>query len=77
MLLRVPGAGAGHGQELDHLWQSQFGYGIDCLTVVEACPEPCRRAQNLCRQPSVAAIEDFLAKAAVEARGRGLEPAVG
>lgn len=58
-----------HGQELDRLWQAQFGYGIDCLTEVEA--------QNLCRQPSVAAIEDFLAKAAVEARGRGLEPAVG
>lgn len=58
-----------HGQALDHLWQSQFGYGIDCLTDIEA--------QNLCRQPSVAAIEDFLAQAAVEARGRGLEPAVG
>ena len=58
-----------HGQALDHLWQAEFGYGIDCLTEVEA--------QNLCRQPSVAAIEDFLAKAAIEARGRGLEPAVG
>ena len=58
-----------HGQALDDLWQAQFGYGIDCLTEVEA--------QNLCRQPSVAAIEDFLAKAAIEARGRGLEPAVG
>ena len=58
-----------HGQALDDLWQAQFGYGIDCLTEVEA--------QNLSRQPSVAAIEDFLAKAAIEARGRGLEPAVG
>ena len=58
-----------HGQALDHLWQAEFGYGIDCLTEVEA--------QNLCRQPSVAAIEDFLAQAAVEARGRGLDPAVG
>ena len=58
-----------HGKVLDHLWQTQFGYGIDCLTDIEA--------QNLCRQPSVAAIEDFLAQAAVEARGRGLEPAVG
>jgi hypothetical protein len=57
-----------HGEALDQLWQDQFGYGIDCLTEVEA--------QNLCRQPSVAAIEDFLAQAAVEARGRGLEPAV-
>lgn len=58
-----------HGQALEDLWQAQFGYGIDCLTDIEA--------QNLCRQPSVAAIEDFLAQAAVEARGRGLEPAAG
>jgi len=57
-----------HGQALNDLWQSQFGYGIDCLTEVEAL--------NLCRQHSVAAIEDFLAKAAVEARGRGLQTAV-
>ena len=57
-----------HGQALDDLWQSQFGYGIDCLTEVEAL--------NLCRQHSVAAIEDFLAQAAVEARGRGLQTAV-
>lgn len=33
-------------------------------------------ALNLCRQPSVAAIEDFLAQAAVEARGRGPVPTV-
>lgn len=58
-----------HGEELDKLWKSQFGYGIDCLTEIEA--------QNLCRQPSIAAIEDFLAQAAIEARGRGFEPAVG
>ena len=57
-----------HGQALEDLWRAQFGYGIDCLTEIEA--------QNLCRQPTVAAIEDFLAQAAVEARGRGLEPAV-
>ncbi len=57
-----------HGQALEHLWRAQFGYGIDCLAEVEA--------QNLCRQPSVAAIEDFLAQAAIEARGRGLHPAV-
>lgn len=57
-----------HGQALDQLWQDQFGYGLDCLTDIEA--------QNLCRQPSVAAIEDFLAQAAIEARGRGLDPAV-
>lgn len=58
-----------HGQELEDLWQGQFGHGIDCLTDIEA--------QNLCRQPSVGAIEDFLAKAAVEARGRGLDPTAG
>ena len=58
-----------HGQALDDHWQARFGYGIDCLTEVEA--------RNLSRQPSVAAIQDFLAQAAIEARGRGLEPAVG
>lgn len=58
-----------HGEALDTLWQEQFGYGINCLTEVEG--------QILCRQPSVVAIEDFLAKAAVEARSRGLEPTVG
>jgi hypoxanthine-guanine phosphoribosyltransferase len=58
-----------HGQALDDLWKSQFGCGIDCLTEVEAL--------NLCRQHSVAGIEDFLAQAAIEARGRGLEPAIG
>jgi hypothetical protein len=58
-----------HGDALEKLWRNQFGYGLDCLTEVEA--------QILCRQPSVAAIEDFLAQAAIEARGRGLEAAVG
>jgi hypothetical protein len=58
-----------HGTDLDTLWRRQFGYGLDCLTEVEALV--------LCRQPSVDAIEAFLAKAAVEARGRGLEPAAG
>ena len=57
-----------HGDELDILWKTQFGHGIDCLTEVEAL--------QLCRQQSVAEIENFLAKAAVEARGRGLAPAV-
>ncbi len=56
-----------HGKGLDNFWRHQFGYGIDCLTELEA--------QNLVRQPSVAAIENFLAKAAVEARGRGIETA--
>ena len=58
-----------HGEELDRLWHAQFGYGIDCLTEVEAL--------QLCRQQSVAAIESFLAKAAIEARSRGLDPAIG
>lgn len=57
-----------HGQALDDLWRSQFGYGIDCLTEVEAL--------NLCRQQSVAGIEDFLAQAAIEVRRRGLASAV-
>ncbi len=57
-----------HGKALDDFWLSQFGYGIDCLTEVEAL--------ILCRQPSVAAIKDFLAQAAVEACGRGFETAV-
>lgn len=56
-----------HGAVLDDLWQSQFGYGIDGLTDVEAL--------ILCRQSSVAAIENLLAQAAVEARGRGLKAA--
>jgi hypothetical protein len=60
--------GKRHGNALEKLWQSQFGYGLDCLTEVEG--------QILCRQHSVAAIEDFLAQAAIEARGRGLEAAV-
>jgi hypothetical protein len=58
-----------HGEALNQLWQDQFGYGIGCLTEVEG--------QILCRQPTVDAIQDFLAQAAVEARSRGLEAAVG
>jgi len=58
-----------HGKELDTFWTAVFGYGIDCLTEIEA--------RNLCRQPSLAAIEDFLAQAAIEARSRGLDPAAG
>lgn len=57
-----------HGEELDQLWQAQFGHGIDGLTEVEAL--------QLCRQQSIAGIEGFLAKAAVEARSRGLAPAI-
>lgn len=57
-----------HGTELDKLWKARFGHGIACFIELEALQLP--------RQPSVAAIQDFLAKAAVEARGRGLAPAV-
>ena len=57
-----------HGQALEDLWQTQFGHEIGCLMEVEA--------QNLCRQQSVAAIEDFLAQAASQARGCGPEPAI-
>ncbi|WP_340316371.1 phosphoribosyltransferase [Rhizorhabdus argentea] len=57
-----------YGEALDQLWIDQFGYGIDCLTDVEA--------GILCRQPTVAAIENFLAQAAIEARSRGLQPAL-
>ncbi|MEY2925623.1 MAG: hypothetical protein RL367_100 [Pseudomonadota bacterium] len=56
-----------HGHALDTLWKTRFGYGIDCFTEVEAL--------NLCRQQSVAGIENFLAKATIEARGRGLQTA--
>jgi hypothetical protein len=55
-----------HGEALDAFWRAQFGYGIESLTELEA--------QNLCRQQSLAAIQDFLAQAAIEARRRGLEP---
>lgn len=58
-----------HGEALDQFWKDQFGYGLDCLTEVEG--------QILCRQPSLDTIQDFLAQAAVEARSRGLETAVG
>jgi hypothetical protein len=57
-----------YGEALDKPWTGQFGYGVECLTELEA--------QILCRQPSLAAIENFLAQAAVEARGRGLEVAL-
>lgn len=58
-----------HGEALDQLWKDQFDYAVDSLTELEG--------QVLCRQQSVDAIQDFLAQAAVEARRRGLETAVG
>lgn len=56
-----------HGEDLEHLWRDQFGHGLDGLTE--------REARQLCRLESVAAIQDLLAQAAVEARGRGLSAA--
>jgi hypothetical protein len=53
-----------HGTSLEHLWQRLFGYGLDCLTEVEA--------GYLGRVESVAAIQDRMAQAAKLARGRGL-----
>lgn len=58
-----------HGEALENFWREQFGHGLDCLTDIEG--------QLLGREPSLDAIRDRLAKAAVEARSRGLKPAVG
>ncbi|HEX3886945.1 MAG TPA: phosphoribosyltransferase [Phenylobacterium sp.] len=57
-----------HGDELEIFWRQQFGHGLECLTEIEA--------SQLAREPSVDAIRDRLAQAAIEARGRGLEPAI-
>lgn len=55
-----------HGQDLEHLWLSTFGYGLDCLTNVEG--------GYLARQPDVDSIRRFMAAAAEEARAAGLRP---
>src|SRR5665213_389185 len=55
-----------HGADLDTLWRQQFGHELECLTNVEG--------EILCRELSVDAIRDRLAQAAVEVRGRGLDP---
>lgn len=57
-----------HGEALETFWKAEFDHGLDCLTDVEG--------QILCRELSVDAIRGRLAQAAVEARGRGIEPAV-
>jgi hypothetical protein len=57
-----------HGEELENLWQEQFGHGLDCLTNVEG--------GILGREPTVESIRNRLAQAAVEARVRGLVPTV-
>ena len=55
-----------HGEELDQFWQAVFGYGVDCLTDIEA--------GYLHRVESVAAIRTRMADTATLARGRGLSP---
>ncbi len=55
-----------HGHSLDTLWKERLGHGLECLTNVEG--------GILCRELSVDAIRDRMAQAAVEARGRGLDP---
>jgi len=57
-----------HGEELEEFWTQQFGYGLDCLTDVEA--------KVLHREPTPDSIRARLAQAAVEARSRGLIPSV-
>jgi hypothetical protein len=53
-----------HGQALEHFWQDHFGYGLDCLTNIEA--------GFLAREHSFDAIRDGLAEAAEHARHGGL-----
>jgi hypothetical protein len=59
----------GHGEELEQLWQEQFGHGLECLTNVEGAV--------LCREPTVDAIRGRLAQATVEVRERGLASGFG
>lgn len=54
-----------YGTELDQLWQQYFGYGINCLTAIEA--------RTIARQPSVDAIRNFLSKATDEANSKGMQ----
>jgi orotidine-5'-phosphate decarboxylase len=53
-----------HGTELDEFWRGSFGHSIATLTEAEG--------GNLLRQSSVDVIRNRMAKAAGEARGRGL-----
>ena len=57
-----------HGQDLEQFWKAQFGHALDCLTDIEG--------QVLGREPTVDAIRNRLAQAAIEARRRGVDPAV-
>lgn len=55
-----------HGKELENLWKSTFGYGLDCLTNVEA--------GYLAGQSDVDTIRRRLADAAENARAAGIRP---
>jgi hypothetical protein len=57
-----------HGEGLENLWKEHFGYGLECLTNVEA--------GILCREQTLESIRDRLAQAAGEARIRGLVPGI-
>lgn len=57
-----------HGEALENLWQDSFGHGLECLTELEG--------RILCREQTVDTIRGRLAQAAIEAHGRGLEPAI-
>jgi hypothetical protein len=56
-----------HGRVLEDFWREQFGYGLDCLTEVEAC--------YLARQSSFDTIRTRMAEASEEAGRRGLSAA--
>lgn len=57
-----------HGEALENLWRDNFGHGLECLTELEG--------RILCREQTVDTIRGRLAQAAIEAHGRGLEPAI-
>ena len=54
-------------ENLEQLWQEHFGYGLNCLTAVEA--------RTIYREQSVEAIRNFLFKATDEANSRGAQTA--
>ena len=55
-----------HGEELESIWQDNFGYGLECCTQLEA--------SYLCRQQTLDYIRRRMAKAAKKARERNLSP---
>lgn len=53
-----------HGEELEHFWLEIFGYGLDCLTEVEA--------SYIARQPTFDAVTRRMVEATEKAHGGGL-----